>query len=102
MNKLFIPFLLFLNLFFVNAFATSTDNFIFKKTFQSTEGLVTFDHGAHAYGRAKDCAECHSALKAFGGHVTELFAHSFCKKCHESNNAPTECNGCHKKDSVSE
>ena len=96
MNKLFIPLLLVLSLLFVNAFASSTDKLNFKKNFQSTEGVVTFDHWAHAYGRVKDCAECHSALKTFGGEVNELFAHNFCKLCHTSNNGPTECNGCHK------
>lgn len=82
----------------VNAFAASTDSLNFKKTFQSKEGVVIFDHGAHAFGRVNDCAECHSALKAFGDEVNELFAHNFCKSCHETNNAPVECNGCHKKD----
>ncbi len=96
MNRILISLPLLLSTFIVNASATPTDNLNFKKTFQSTEGVVTFDHGAHAYGRVKDCSECHSALKTFGNKVNELFAHNFCKACHESYNAPTECSGCHK------
>jgi len=101
MNRIFISLLLLISVLFVNAFASSTDNLNFKKTFQSTEGVVTFDHGAHAYGRVKDCVECHSALKTFGNKVNELFAHNFCKACHESNNAPAECSGCHKEEIAS-
>lgn len=97
MNRIFISLLL-LSVLFVDAFATSTENLNFIKTLQSTEGVVTFDHGSHAYGRVKDCAECHSALKIFGNKVNELFAHNFCKDCHESHNGPTECSGCHKEE----
>jgi len=95
-----LPFIL--SLLLVNSFAASADDYKFKITFKSTEGIVIFDHESHAYGRVKDCAICHSALKTFGGEVNELFAHNFCKTCHESNNAPTECNGCHKKEAAHE
>ena len=92
---------LFLSLFFINAFAAPEDIHFFKKTYQSTSGVVTFDHGSHAFGRVKDCAFCHSALKTFGGKMNELFAHNFCKACHESNNGPSECKGCHGRKLVS-
>ena len=95
MYRYCLPLSLLLSLIFVNAFATTNLNYKFKKIFQSTAGAVIFDHEAHATGRVKDCALCHSALKTFGGEVNELFAHNFCKLCHESNNAPTECSGCH-------
>ena len=101
MYKYYLPISLLLCLFFVNAFATTTLDYKFKKTFQSTSGVVVFDHEAHAMGREKDCEFCHSALEAFGGKVNELFAHKFCKLCHQSNNGPTECNGCHRDESVS-
>jgi len=90
----------FLSFLFVNAFAGTTDNYKFKKTFQNSYGVVIFDHEAHATSRVKDCATCHSALKIFGGRVNELFAHNFCKTCHKSRNGPTECNGCHRKTQV--
>jgi hypothetical protein len=87
---------LLLSLVSVNVNATSSLDYKFIKTFQSSAGAVRFDHEAHAMGRVKDCAKCHSAMKTFGGKVSELFAHNFCKACHESNNGPTECNGCHR------
>lgn len=83
-------------LFFVDAFAAEPKAHEFRKTYQTTAGVVVFDHAAHAMGRVKDCAFCHSGLKTFGGKMNELFAHTFCKKCHESGHGPTECNGCHK------
>ena len=95
MNKHCILISLLLCLFYANSFAMVTDNYKFKKAFQSTSGVVIFDHEAHAMGRVKDCEFCHSALKIFGGKVNELFAHNFCKVCHDSSNGPTECNGCH-------
>ena len=95
-----LPVSLLLSLLFVNAFATTNLNYKFKKTFQSTAGVVVFDHESHATGRTRDCAECHSALKAFGGEINELFAHNFCKLCHESNRASSECNGCHSEQSL--
>lgn len=97
MYKTIITLPLLLILLPVNSFAAPSENYKFKLSFQSTEGVVTFDHESHAYGRLKDCAICHSALETFGGKVTELFAHNYCKTCHESNNVPTECNDCHKK-----
>jgi len=81
----------------VSPSAAITEAHKFIRTFQSTYGVVIFDHESHAMGRVKDCATCHSALKTFGGKVTELFAHNFCKLCHASRNGPTECNGCHRK-----
>ena len=76
---------LLLGLFYVNAFAVTTDIYKFEKEYQSTLGVVTFDHEAHAMGRVKDCEFCHSALKTFGGQVNE------------SRNGPTECGGCHRR-----
>lgn len=92
--------LLLLCLVAANVNATSSLDYKFIKIFQSSEGTVRFDHEAHAMGRVKDCAKCHSALKTFGDQVSELFAHNFCKTCHESNNGPAECNGCHRQREV--
>jgi len=89
-----IAFLL-LFIFYADTLAATTDVYKFKTTFQSASGAVVFDHEAHAMGRVKDCSFCHSALKTFGGEVNELFAHKYCKICHESKGGPTECNGCH-------
>jgi Cytochrome c7 and related cytochrome c len=86
-----------MGLLLVNSSTATTDVNKFTKTFQSDFGVVIFDHESHTKGRARDCATCHSALKTFGGKVNELFAHNFCKRCHESKNGPTECNGCHRK-----
>jgi len=96
MLKLCLSILLVMGFLSAAALAVPTDDFRFKKTFQSAQGVVAFDHEAHALGRVKDCATCHSALKTFGGQVNELFAHNFCQNCHASKNGPTECNGCHR------
>jgi len=77
------------------AYAVDKEDLNFKISFESSEGTVVFDHGAHAFGRVKDCAVCHGALDSFGGEVNELFAHNFCEKCHASCDAPTDCTGCH-------
>lgn len=89
-------FSLLLCLVSINVRANPSAEYKFTKDYQSSAGTVIFDHEAHAMGRVKDCAKCHSALKSFGGKVNELFAHNFCKTCHESNDAPTQCNGCHR------
>lgn len=95
MSKIGISTSVLLFVFFCTAFASKNDSYKFTKEFQTSYGTVTFDHEAHAMGRVKDCADCHSALKTFGGQVSELFAHNFCKACHETRSGPTECNGCH-------
>lgn len=81
--------------FFCSAFKLDKDSHKFTKEYQTSSGAVFFNHETHAMGRAKDCNDCHSALEAFGGEVSELLAHSYCKTCHETNNGPTGCNGCH-------
>ena len=78
-----------------SGFKLDRDSYKFTKEYQSSSGVVAFDHESHSMGRAKDCNNCHSALKTFGGEVSELLAHNYCKACHEANNGPTECNGCH-------
>ena len=94
MFKGWIPISVLLVPLAFNALAAETEDYNFKRTFQTSYGVVVFDHEAHAMGRVKDCATCHSALKTFGG-ISALFAHNFCKTCHASRNGPTECNGCH-------
>jgi hypothetical protein len=81
--------------FLCSAFTLNNDSHKFTMQYQTPSGTVPFDHEAHAMGRAKDCDNCHSAFKTFGGEVNEMFAHNYCTTCHEANNGPTECNGCH-------
>ena len=87
-------------LLFCTAFKLSDVNYKFTKDYPTTSGTVTFDHEAHATGRDKDCVNCHSALETFGGEVSELLAHNYCKACHETKNGPTDCNGCHSQKKV--
>ncbi|MCK4508071.1 MAG: cytochrome c3 family protein [Desulfuromonadales bacterium] len=91
--------ILLFSFLFSNSFADSDLNYKFTKTYQNSAGAVTFSHEQHALVYAKDCAQCHSALKIFGGEVNELFAHNFCKQCHldTSTGGPTDCVGCHNK-----
>jgi len=82
------------------------------KEIQKTKPAVTFDHKAHAdrvkgnckachhkdeAGKEQKCSACHGA-KADGKKVElkEAF-HKTCKDCHKKENAPTKCDGCHKK-----
>jgi hypothetical protein len=102
MCKLVMPLSLLMVFFFCSAFKLKldSDSHKFTKEYQTSSGVVSFDHEAHAMGRAKDCNSCHSALKTFGGEVSELLAHNYCKTCHEANDGPTECNGCHGQNKV--
>lgn len=81
--------------FFCTGFKLNDINYKFTKEYQTSSGTVTFDHEAHASGRDKDCVNCHSALETFGGEISELLAHNYCKACHEMKNGPTDCMGCH-------
>ena len=72
-------------------------DFRFQKEYENSYGTVIFNHEKHAVNAVEDCGFCHSALKAFGGQVNELFAHKVCKVCHELKNIPAECVTCHKK-----
>lgn len=96
MLRLWIFISLVLVLSEIDASAVTDADYKFNRTFPSSRGDVVFDHEAHAMGRVRDCATCHSALKTFGGKVDELFGHTFCKSCHEEEEGPTECSGCHK------
>ena len=80
-----------------NSFAETNLLYKFDRTYQSSAGPVTFTHGLHAGTYLKDCAFCHSALKAFGGKVTQLFAHNFCNNCHlqKVGTLMDDCTACH-------
>lgn len=95
MRKYSMLISLIMVLFFCSAFKLESDSYNFTREYQSSSGTVIFDHEAHAVDRNKDCVKCHNALEIFGGEVSELFAHNYCKTCHESQNGPTDCNGCH-------
>ena len=91
---------LVLVLLICSGFTFDPENHKFTKEYQSSSGVVVFNHESHSMDRDKDCSNCHSALKIFGGEVSELLAHNYCKACHEANNGPTECNGCHDRKEV--
>ena len=80
--------------FFCSLAYSNDTNIQFTKKYQTSFGLVTFDHQSHAADRVNECAHCHSALKTFGG-INKLFAHNYCKTCHKANEGPTTCEGCH-------
>lgn len=96
MRRQAVLLVLFLSLSSVAAAADSEESYKFSKEYQTSEGTVVFHHEQHAFGRVNDCVFCHSALDSFGGEMNELFAHNFCQVCHESNEGPTDCKGCHK------
>ena len=77
-----------------DSYSYVSGNYKFNKTYQTSAEAVTFYHERHVDRSKSDCGFCHSALRIFGG-VSELYAHDFCKACHESRNGPTECSQCH-------
>jgi len=95
MRKYNLFIFLVMVLLFCSAFSKDNVDYKFSKEYQSSEGVVIFDHKIHSSERQKDCHACHSALDVFGGSMNELFAHNYCKNCHETHNGPTECNECH-------
>lgn len=95
MNRSGVSIVLVPVLFFCTAFSNENYNYKFIKEYQTSSGAVVFDHEAHAMSRQKDCHACHSALKVFGGTVSQLLAHNYCQDGYESNDGPKECNGCH-------
>ncbi|MCM0081234.1 cytochrome C [Geomonas sp. Red32] len=67
-------------------------------TFPAKNGEVTFDHDRHQ--PVPQCATCHDNLPSIAD-SGKAFAHKFCLGCHQSLDAsfqaPTMCDGCHKK-----
>lgn len=66
-------------------------------TYENKKGTITFNHKAHQ-DNLGDCAKCHEGTPAKIA-VDKNFGHKTCKACHKEmgGNAPTKCNGCHKK-----
>lgn len=66
------------------------------------KGPVTFNHAMHGTKVADSCANaaCHGAAAPAKIAVDKATAHKdLCKSCHKAvgGNAPTNCDGCHKK-----
>ncbi|GFO53184.1 hypothetical protein GMSM_01910 [Geomonas sp. Red276] len=66
--------------------------------FPAQNGEVTFNHDRHQ--PITQCATCHDNLPSIA-ESGKAFAHKFCLGCHDSLDAsfqaPTMCDGCHKK-----
>lgn len=72
----------------------------FTKVYETSKGVVTFDHKVHA-DVTKDCVACHEILKQFNNKVTKDFGHKGCNTCHVkvneqgSKRTPVTCTDCH-------
>ncbi len=65
---------------------------------ENKKGNITFQHKKHQEYLGGDCSKCHEGTPA-KIEVDRNFGHKTCRACHKEmkGNAPTRCNGCHKK-----